>query len=244
MDHKFEKYSVKEFINLIFASLTGVTLYFLFENKALLYTSPTNASLIINAVPVFTTILYDIKLLKFPDKREYLGVAIAFAGTAIVVLNGRFILKFNPLGDTLMIFAALSWAFYTIFIEKILENHSYLSVLRDMFLLGSILLLPFSFKDVVRDGISWIFNPSALFSFLFLSLLASSLGYFFWNRGIKEIDPKIVTNSIYFMPIITSIEDVLITKGKVNIYHLIGGTMILIGVVIINRRLKSEKNLS
>ncbi len=244
IDHKFEKYSKKDKINLVLASLTGVTLYFLFENQALVFTSPTNASLIINAVPVFTTILYDIKNLKSPDKIEYLGMSISFLGTAIVILNGRFILKFNPLGDTLMIFAALSWAFYTIFIEKLLKNHSYLTTLRDIFLLGSIFLIPFSVVDVIKDGLMWVLNPEALFAFLFLSVLASSLGYFFWNRGIKEINPKIVTNSIYFMPLITSVEDILITKGKVNIFHIIGGTMILIGVILINRRLKDAKDIS
>jgi drug/metabolite transporter (DMT)-like permease len=244
INHKREKYSLKDRIDLIFSSLTGVTLYFIFENQGLVFTSPTNASLIINAVPVFTTILYDFKARKVPDKIEYFGMFLAFTGTVIVILNGKFILKLNPVGDTLIVFAALSWAFYTLFIENILKKHSYIVVLRDMFLLGSIFLLPFSFYDIIRSGFTWIFDLRALISFLFLSVLASSLGYFFWNRGIKEINSKVVTNSIYFMPLITSVEDIYITKGKVNIFHIIGGITILFGVILINRRLKNEKNLS
>ncbi len=244
INHKIEHYDKKDFYYLVGASLTGVTFYFLFENEALVYTSPTNASLIINSVPVFTTILYDLKNMKLPDKVEYMGMGIAFLGTAVIILNGRFILKFNPLGDILMILASLSWAFYTVFIDKLLVKHSYITLLRDIFLMGSIFLLPFSYSYILYDGLSWLLYPEAFFSFIFLSIFASSLGYFFWNRGIKEIDPKIVTNFIYFMPLITTVEDIIIIKSKVNLFHLIGGTMILLGVILIDRRVKNEKNLS
>lgn len=121
------KYEKKEWFNLFMASFFGVTGYFLFENTGLMYTTATNGSLIISAIPIIFLIIDDIIKKTFSNKIRYIGTLIAFIGVAVLILNGKFVLKLNPKGDLLMFGAVISWILYTIFLEKLQKHNNLIS---------------------------------------------------------------------------------------------------------------------
>ena len=44
---------------------------------------------------------------------------IAIAGVVLVVFNGTYVLKLNPLGDALSILAAFSWGVYSVLLKAL-----------------------------------------------------------------------------------------------------------------------------
>jgi len=227
---------IKDFLSkdVIFAGFWGVTAYFVFENSGLVFTYPTNASLIISSAPILYTIFSHLIQKRKTTMKEYLASFLAFTGVAIIILNGRFILKLNPFGDFLMLGAALSWVFYTYHIDRIKDGDS-LSIIVSITIWGSIFLIPFSIFEKKND-LSLDFKT--LISLLYLSIVCSGIAYFFWNTGIKRINPRYTTNTIYFIPLVTSVADSIILKNFPNFYTVLGGLTVLSGLWILNNSRK------
>jgi len=220
--------------DVIFAGFWGVTAYFVFENSGLVFTYPTNASLIVSSAPILYTLFSHFVQKRKATLKEYMASLLAFLGVSIIILNGRFVLKLNPLGDLLMIGSALSWVFYTYHVDK-LEDSDSLSTIFSITLWGAIFLLPFS---VFEKKESLVFNTSVLVSLLYLGIVCSGIAYFFWNRGIKKINPRYTTNTIYFIPLVTSVSDSLILKNFPNIYTITGGVTVILALWILNSQRK------
>ena len=103
VERKHEKYFV-------LAGLSGITLYYLFENIALVYTQATNVGVIISVAPFFTAILAHIFLKEKKITRNFiLGFIIAMLGICLISYNGSTAFALNPLGDLLALMAAVVW---------------------------------------------------------------------------------------------------------------------------------------
>jgi drug/metabolite transporter (DMT)-like permease len=234
------KYSKKEFFHLLMTGFFGITAYFIFENTALMYTTPSNSSLIISSTPIFFLLVSDIINRKLSNKIRYLGTLIAFTGVTLLVLNGKYILDLNPIGDLLMIIPVLSWIIYTIYLEKLHHNHSNLIITRDMTIYGAIFFTPFAFFEFTKMNTDIIFEswvqPGVIFSLLFLGILCSAVGYIFWNYSVKMAGSKTTMNGIYFIPVVTLIADSLILKNIPNAFTLIGAILIISGTYIAEKK--------
>ena len=137
--------SLKEEAGIFALSLSGVSLYYFFENTALTYTLASNVSIILAAAPIFTAVLAHIftkdeKL----NGRIWAGFVIAIAGVVLVVFNGTYVLKLNPLGDALSILAALSWGVYSVLLKGYVGRYDSLSLTRRMAFYAVIVTAPFA----------------------------------------------------------------------------------------------------
>ena len=116
--------SIKNELKMILAGLTGGTLYFVAENWALSYSLASNVSLLVATAPIMTSILaHFMTRTERITRHTAAGGLAAFIGTVLVIFNGAFILKLNPLGDSLALISALSWALYSIIIREIGRAH-------------------------------------------------------------------------------------------------------------------------
>ncbi|ACJ75292.1 membrane spanning protein [Thermosipho africanus H17ap60334] len=100
-------------IHKVLAGFWGITIYFVSENFALKFTTPTNAALIVSTAPIWYVLFTQIAHKRKTHSLQYVGSLIALFGVGLVILNGRIILKLNPIGDLLAFFAAISWVLYT-----------------------------------------------------------------------------------------------------------------------------------
>ena len=88
-----------------------MTLYFLCENTALSYSTASNVALIGGTAPLITGIAAH-----FFTKNEKLsrafaaGSVLCLAGIFLIICNGHFVLKLNPLGDVIALCGACVFA--------------------------------------------------------------------------------------------------------------------------------------
>lgn len=228
-------HSLREELMFASAGITGVTLYYLIENVALKYTLASNVGLFSAMAPILTAILSNFFMEKeaFAKKLLY-GFIISISGVFLVIFNGNFVLKLNPLGDFLAILAALTWAVYSIILKKLNNKYkyNYIYMTRKIFFYGIIFMIPLMFTLKVNLAIEKLIVPSVLFNILFLGLIASALCFITWNIGVSFIGAVKASNYIYIVPLITTVTSIVILKEPITNIVLFGAALILLGLYI------------
>lgn len=228
-------------VNHLYAALAGffgITSYFFFENYGLSLTNPSDAALIVSSAPILTILLYDLLLRKF-DPLEYFGGGIAFAGLALIIYSGRLSEGSSVNGNLLSFGAALSWAAYTYFYEKI-RNSSIWTTLEVM-LWGLLFSLPISLVEVLVLKKPVSFSPGAISGILYLGLFASALGYILWNKGISLWGGKAATLWVYTIPIFTIVADILFLGNIPSWLFYFGALFVGTGMTIVVLREFSQR---
>ena len=218
------------------AGLSGVTLYFLLQDFALLNTAASNVSVIVAVAPVLTVLL-SWRFLK--DKRPagmfFLGAVLAVGGIAIISFVGNRV-ELRPMGDLLAILAALCWAIYCVLTKKIGGfGFHIIQTTRRIFLYGLIFLIPAVIFGEFRLGLERFTNPQNVMSFLYLGLGASGTCFVFWNFSVDKLGPAKTSVYIYLIPLITVAASVLILGETVGWFKGLGILLTLAGLILSNR---------
>lgn len=158
-------YNIKNELLFILAGLFGIFLYLILENTALSYTLASNVGLLVSISPFISALLAylflkDEKLKPF----FFLGIVLALCGTAMIIFNETIVLELNPIGDILALFAAASWAVYSLFVKKIsfLNIHPIQST-RKIFFLWSAFYPSISIMDRNKSRYESIYNTQQYF---------------------------------------------------------------------------------
>ena len=220
-------------MTLAVAGITGGSLYFLTENSALGLTLASNVALLVATAPILTVILTRL-LLKSGRLRNSLiaGSFIALLGVACVVYNGSVILQVHPLGDLLSFTAALTWAFYNIFLKKLDGKYNTLYITRKVFFYGVLTLLPVFLIRPLTTDTAILLRPMVFSNLLFLGLIASLFCFAVWNAAVKHLGTLATSNYIYLVPLVTMISSALLLHERITPVALTGAMMILGGVYV------------
>ncbi len=187
------------------AGLAGVTLYFLFENMALVYSQASNVGMIVAAAPMLTAIAARLFL---REERIglffWVGFACAMAGIALISFAGAAELSLNPLGDLLAFCGALSWAFYSVFTKKLSAfGEPAAAETRHIFFYGLLFMAPAMYAMDFRLGLARLADPVNLANLLFLGVLASALCFATWGFAVHRIGAVRTAAYIYAGPVVT-----------------------------------------
>lgn len=216
--------------------LTGGSLYFLTENYALAYGYCSNVSLIVCLTPLVTALIvgcfYPSERL---DRRGLLASLIAFAGMALVVFNGNFILKLSPLGDILALAACLCWALYSLIIKRLQDRYSNMLITRKIFGYGLLTILPLLLVEGANVELLVEGGAVVWGNIIFLGCVASMLCFLGWNWCLEKIGTVRATNLLYLNPVIAMTTSALVLGERVTWVALVGAALILAGLACIDR---------
>ncbi len=224
--------SIKDELLMCVAGLTGGSLYFIAENSALAITLASDVSLLICTAPIFTMLLGRIFLHVPLRQRMAAGSLIALCGVGLVVLNGTLNLGLNPLGDALTLAAALLWAAYCIVLKMLGQRYHTLFITRKVFFYGLLSSAIFLAFEPRQFDPHLLLAPAVYGNLLFLSIVASMLGYIMWNRAVKSLGAEKTANYIYCIPLVTILAAVLFLGEPFTVHTAIGAALIIGGVVL------------
>ena len=237
---------------MIALGITGGTLYFTTENVALLYTTATNAALIVCSCPLFAMLLSALiyRHKRIVTKRRATGSLMAFMGMAVVVLNGRFVLHLSPKGDLLAFSACLSWAVYSLLMKQATQRYSPLLVTRKVFFYGLLGIMPYYLLFPQETWIfRWgeehtqqVFTTGVIGNLLFLGIVASMAAFLIWSWIITKLGTIVATNWIYFNPITTILSANWMLREQITPWFIIGTILILTGMYMCNHATRKEKS--
>jgi len=231
---KFHKiHSLKEEAMFLLAGVTGGSLYFLTENTAVKISQVSNVGLIVATAPILTALLahFFTKGEKL-NKNLVLGFLIAISGVFLVMFNGNFMLKLNPIGDILALCAAISWSVYSITTKTFGSKYNHLYLTRKIFFYALLTIIPFLFTSEFNFDVNKLLKFEVITNLLFLGVIASSVCFVVWNFTVDKLGVVKTNNYVYLIPAVTLILSVLILHEKVTLYSSLGALLIFIGVYV------------
>lgn len=237
--HRWMADSVRDELMMAALGVTGGSLYFLTENEALRFTTATNTSLIVCSCPLFAALLvsmcYRAERL---GRWQTAGSLLAFAGMAVVVLNGRFVLRLSPVGDVLAFSACLCWAVYSLLMKTVTGRYSTMFITRKVFFYGVVTILPYYAIVPGMPPVEVLLRPQVLANLLFLGCVASMVCFLTWNWCMARLGAVRATNWVYFNPVTTIVFAWWLLDELITPWFLLGSAMILAGMYVADRTVK------
>lgn len=204
----------------------------------LLVTSAANATLLVNIAPVWVGLG---ALLVFRERLgSYFwgGLAIAFAGMALVVSGGTKQLASFNYGDILAVGGSFFYALYLLVTQRVRAGMDTLTFLA-ISLISSVAIL-FATCLMLGSPLSG-FSAQAWMSLAALGLFSHLSGYLAINYALGHLRASSVSVSLLGQPVITALLSIPLLGEMLSVQQIIGGTIVLIGVYLVNRR-GSPKN--
>ena len=234
---KFSPLHKKDIIPLFLLGFLGLVVYHLGLNYGEIYISASAASLIIATIPIFTVIFATIFLKEKITKKIAVGIPLSLSGVIIITLTST---SANPFKITYIsaavavLISALVGAGYTIAGKKLLERYSALSLTIYAFLFGCLGLLPFLSPSLVTEVASLTLRGWG--AVLFLAVFPTVIGYILWYVILEVKTASEISVSLYFIPVLSTIISYFLFHEKITWLFLIGGTLVILGLIIVNKQ--------
>jgi len=216
--------------SLLLMSLSGIVLFTIAFNYALVFASATQGSLIYALLPAAIAAAAVLFLHERPTRRRILGVALSILGVALVIAAGEQSgASPQPLvGALWMIGAVVAWTAYTVFAKRLAEADQ-LVVTTLISVLGVAVLLPMSAIELTNT--QWTMpSTQAWLGVVFLGVVASALAYIAYSYALRELDASLVGVFTNLDPLVGVITAVLVLDETLHSVHIVGGAVAFAGM--------------
>ncbi len=189
--------------------------------------SSSVAALSIATAPIWMAIFSSIWGRKI-SLREWLGVGIGFIGIALLNLGGS--LHGQLASALLLIFAAASWSFGSVW-GKRLDMPVGLMASATQMLTGGVVLLLVS----AMQGEAWPqqISPRSWAAMLFLVVLGSLVAYSAYQYLLKTVRPLVASSNTFVNPIVAFIVGIWFAHEQVTSIEFVALVVILLGVFLV-----------
>jgi len=212
--------------------------YFIFEAKALLYTSASQAGMITSLMPIITAMAAGFFLKEIITRKLIFGSLIAMFGA--VWLSVQATTSFsapNPmLGNFLEFCAMVCAAGYTIVARYLSNKYSALFITAIQVFIGAVFFFPFFIYEISTSNMQ--FTIEALSWSVYLGIVVTLGGYGLYNFALTKIEASKAAVFIYLIPIFTVLLAYLFLGEQLSSKELIASGLILIGVFISQLKVK------
>lgn len=225
----------KDYRDLAICGLFGVATNMLLFFKGLSYTIELNASVLMLNAPVFV-LLFSYFLLKDKIKLwQIIGVLISALGALLLIggLNFNFSSE-NAWGDGLIIMNAISFAFYLVYVKKLLRKYHVITIAKYAFLFGTIFILPFGLPELVETNFQ-LFTTEAWIAVAYVAVFTTFVAYLLNSWAVQKANPTLAGSYIYLQPVFaTSIG--AFRGAPLTVEKLIFALLIFVGVYLVTKK--------
>jgi drug/metabolite transporter (DMT)-like permease len=219
-------------------SFLGIVGFTMFYFMGLEYTTAINGSLLHGGLPVMIVLASLVILRTRVARVQWLGIAVALAGTAVIVLRGDLDrlreLSVNP-GDLLLLLAMLSWTLYTICLRWLPDGVDPVGLIFALAGLSLPMLLPFYLLDLA-NGRSFALSAGNISLILYTAVFSSVIAYLFWNKGVARVGANTAGFSHYLIPVFGTILSVLLLDETLESFHIVAIALIFAGLYLCTAR--------
>ena len=194
---------------------------------------PGLTSLLVQTQALFTIMFAATVLRERPTARQIAGVATAFAGLVLIVLTvGQ---DLTLLGFGLAMGSAISWGVGNILLKGIGD----VEMFRLVVWLSLVPPLPALALALMMDGPAGLAydlssaSSSAVWSALYLGVVATLLAYAIWGRLLRRYPTAMVTPFALLVPFVGSYSSALVFGERFGPLRLTGMALVLVGLAVI-----------
>ncbi len=213
-------------------ALFGITLNQLFFIAGLARTSAAHTGLIVALGPVMVLILSCTMRMELLTLLKSAGMVVSFCGVAVLTTGkaGQGA-DAHWSGDLLLVVGSAVFAYYTILVKEIADRYDTLTLNTIIFVLGSLLMMPFSGHEVL--AVRWGALPAqAWWGLAYMVIFGSVLAYLVYALALTELSPSRVAAFAYLQPLIAIGLGVWMLAEKLTVRVVVGSALILFGVYL------------
>lgn len=225
----------KDIPRFLLCALTGIVINQLFFITGVSLTTVIHSSLLSLGTPIFITIIAAILLKEGFTFLKTIGLICGIAGAVLLVImkdsanTGSNML----LGDILILTNAISYAFYLVLVRPLMAKYSGIQVLRWIFTIGAIGILPFGLPHIVETN--WqIFELSHWLALAYVAIGATFVAYLLTVYSISTIGSSATGAFIYTQPVFAAIIATLFTAEQFSFTKVVAAILIFSGVYMVN----------
>ena len=168
-----------------------------------------------------------------------LGFILCIVGVSLIISRGDYatLLKEGVgLGELAFIGSAFSWAAYTLIGRFISQQLSSLAIITYASIIGTIILFCVALLqgNLIKTVGSLSINASL--NLLYLSLIATVIGFVWFQDGVKILGAAKAGVFIYLMPVSAVFWAYLILDEKLTMVLFIGASLVITGIYLVNRK--------
>ncbi len=243
--HKLFTDNWRDEFTMVLLGISGGSLYFWAENTAIQYSLVNNVAFIVCNAPLLTLFLGMAFSKEIKATKPIVGGSfISLLGVALVIFNGSFILKLNPIGDFLALVAAGAWAIYSLLMRNMTSRYNVTFLTRKVFFYGILTILPVFLINPWQFPLEDFGKPVIWINLVFLGLIAALICFVLWNIVIRELGALTSANYIYLSPVSTMIASAIFLQEPVTWVSVMGSFLILLGLFIVGFYTRHKKDES
>lgn len=235
---KFDKTDIKYLILLV---LFEPGFYYIFELKALTYTSASQAGIITSTMPLITAIAAGFLLNEKITKTLLFGLLLTIVGTIWLSLSAE-VEEYAPnpnLGNFLEALAMVCGAGYAICIKKLSNRFPAFFLTAVQSFGGVIFYLPLFIFEWQNSGLS--IDMESFLAILYLGIIVTFGGYGLFNYALSKAPASIISSFLNFIPVFTVILAYLILNERLNSTQILASCIVFLGVYISQKSKPKKK---
>ena len=222
---------------LLYVAIPNVT-----QNLGLGYATSSIGSVIQSSGPVMTLLFAVILLKESLGRMKALGTVVALSGTVLLVASGGVSLGNEDFVGNILIFtSAVSYGLAWVSAKRMIERNPPLLVISLALMFGTVMLglaVPFD-VDVKAE-----FTTASVANLITLGVFCAGASSVLYLSSIEHEEVSRMAFFIYLMPVFASFFAWVIMDEVVEPWTAFCGLIIVVGIVLANRRMKSSDGSS
>jgi drug/metabolite transporter (DMT)-like permease len=215
--------------------VVGTTVYQILFILGIDRTFAGNASLMLAATPIFTTLFSVASHQERISPSVAAGVLLSVAGIALVVLGGTAGVSFTAgsvAGDLMVLAASIAWSVYTVGSAPLVQRYGVLPVTATTMWAGTLGLLAASLPAFLRQDWPAV-SPVSWAALLYSGSFGIAIAYFLWYQCVRQIGTTRTAVYANFVPVVALVIAWLALGEAPTLLQVIGAGGILAGTLIV-----------
>jgi drug/metabolite transporter (DMT)-like permease len=209
-------------------------IYFIFETTGMIYTTSSEAGIMIALIPIVVTILAAVILKEKTSIVQMAFVLLSVGGVFFIILNrGSSDVEGNLFGIFLLAVAVLAAAFYNIISRKLSLEFRPIEITYVMMGFGALI---FNLTALYQRSfnLSGYFNilseTRVLITIIYLGIFSSVVAFFMMNYTLSKINAAQAAVFANFTTVVSILAGVFIRNESFYSFQIIGAVLIIVGV--------------
>jgi drug/metabolite transporter (DMT)-like permease len=216
---------------------TGIAAFHSMTYVALLYTTATNALLMLALVPVLILAGENIFNRQCPSFAQIAGTLVSAVGAGVLITRGDLIdasnLTFNS-GDLWMLAGIVVWAAYSLLLRRRPCDLEQPVALTASIVAALAMLAPFVAISALLDPAP-VVSVRVVFGVGYVAIFASAIAFLCWSYGVTEIGAGRAGQFVHLMPIFGAALSVALLSETINAAQIAGAALVAVGIALVNR---------
>ena len=230
-----------DYLKILLSAIFGVALNMLTFFKGLSLTTPINGAVIMTTTPIIVLLFSFLIIREHITIRKTTGIILGMIGTIVLLTYGPKAVTNAPniqLGNLLVFINAASYGLYLIISKPLLEKYHPFHLIKWIYLLGFIMVLPFGLKEVIE--VNWVNLPTqAYYRIGFIVFFTTFITYLFNLLALRRVKATTLSVFLYLQPLVASIYAIFVGSDNLNTTKIGAAGLIFLGVYLVSKRVES-----